>query len=179
MQTRLIKFFFLLILGAVTCLPRMALGNVLNFDDINTGISGFTAIFDYGGFTWLGPDMHNGPATWAVESNLLCRSQLNITYDFPSMDNAAYNANGDGRPYTVTSNVPFTFNGAFLGPLLERDDQGRDNQFIQGENATSVTVTGYLNNNLVGSQTIKFSAPYYPLSGLVLIWAGLSTNFPS
>ena len=154
MPTRFLKFLFLLLVGAIICLPQMSLATVLTFDDISTSPNGFTDTpAGYGGFTWSGPGISS---VWAVIANSAYRSIYSNNYNFPSMDNAAYNGNGSMASYTITSSVPFTFNGAYFGTILY-------NNLLYSTSAASVIITGYLNNNLIGSQTITFSSPYYPM----------------
>jgi hypothetical protein len=158
---KLVKAFLVLILGTVICLPGVSSATVLNFDDITTfAVASIPA--NYGGFTWSG----SSPGRWAVENNAYYRAASNNTYDFPSMNNAAYNANNPAGLFTVTNSIPFTFNGAYFGTGLKNDT-------IFAISAASLTITGYLNNNLIGSQTITFTSPYYPMSFISVDLGGI------
>jgi PEP-CTERM motif len=152
MKTRFFKFLFMMVLGAVFCLPQMAWADILTFDDISTSPNGYVAMpSGYGGFSW------GGMWGWAVESNSTYRRFDHDSYDFPSMSNAAYNVNGSIPYIRATFPNLFTYGGAYFGTFLINNQTTSDS-------ATSITISGSLRGQLVGTQTITFNPPYYPMS---------------
>lgn len=129
--------FLVLAATLMACLLPVSAG-VLNFDDIVTGGDNVPLPASYGGFAW--------GSSFQVESwNQYSTNYLN-TYQFPSMSNAVYNSSG--VLLVSMSGAPFTFNGAdFSG--FDGDDS------IVFYTATSVSVSGYLGGNLVGTASIN------------------------
>lgn len=139
MKVRSSKLFLVLVLTAVICLPGMAMAStILNFDDIGTAPSGYATMpSTYGGLTWTGTPF---------DMTVLTEAFLHNTgSSFPSGLNAVRSAAS-----MVTSADPFFFDGASFGTMKQYN-------YNQAYSATSVTITGYLGANLVGSQTINFT----------------------
>jgi len=123
----------------MACLLPVSAG-VLYFDDIpNSGEAPMPS--GYGGFTW--------DSNFYVESWTEFNSSYGNTYLFPSMSNVVYN--GYGVLDVTMSGSPFIFNGADFSGWDE--DNG-----IVDSTATSVSVTGYLGGNLVGTASVNLPA---------------------
>jgi hypothetical protein len=164
MRRATIKLLGVLALGLFFCLPEMAFGDILNFDDIVVPdltyqgqlapkINDYST--NYGGFTWTSTSTSG---YWGVETSnsyiLYGNTTTPITGAalFPSMNNVVINEDGNiGAGQTaISSNNPFNFDGAYFGAWTQND-----NSIFYG--ASSITINGYLNNALIGTQTFNIS----------------------
>ncbi len=164
---RALKLLCVLALGLVICLPGLALGDtVLNFDDNGLqNVPDLTAqgqpaynindySTNYGGFTWTST-ANNG--YWGVESSNSYKLYNNTATGtgaalFPSMNNVVINEDGNvgASQVAMSENGPINFKGAYFGAWTQNDSS-----LYYG--ASSITINGYLNNSLVGSQTFNIS----------------------
>lgn len=120
---------------------------VVNFDDIPVPEEGFGFIPEnYAGLSWS--------SNWAVMSDSYYSSIYQNTYGSPSGQNAAYNGYGT-LTVSVSNNSPFTFRGAsFAG-------WGFFNAVDPTRSATSITVEGYRQGQLMSSKTMGLLSSGY------------------
>jgi hypothetical protein len=135
----------LMSLLAVT--PAMATPVTVGFDDLLTP-NPYPLANDFGplyaGLSWNG---------WEVMNQSTYRAVYGDATPLPSPSNFAYLGYDPGETWTVSSTVPFDFLGAQFAYWPK----------IGALAANSVTVTGYLGTNLVGSVTTN---------QLSTVWAG-------
>jgi hypothetical protein len=155
----LVKLLMLLTMGALICLPGVASATVLTFDDIpNVPFTAVGAISpdinnlstNYGGFSWTG-GVQNG--FWGVITNTsYAQSGYNNQLPFPSGTNVVINENGNvGSSLNfISSETPFKYNGAYFAPWCTND-------YTPYYGASQLTINGYLNNILIGSQTFTLT----------------------
>ena len=155
----LVKLLMLLTVGALICLPGMASATVLTFDDIpNVPFTAVGAVTpdinnlstNYGGFTWSGGVQND---FWGVLTEAsYAQSGYNNQLPFPSGTNVLINENGNvgsSRNF-ISSETPFTYNGAYFAPWCTND-------YTPYYGASQLTINGYLDNVLVGSQTFTLT----------------------
>jgi hypothetical protein len=166
-----IKLLLVVALSLVICLPGMALASIiLNFDDIanvpyvpaapgNTAADINTLAPNYGGFTWTG----SGTGYWGViNHDTYAQPAYNNQLPFPSMDNVLINENGNvGATLVAMGSTPFIFNGATFARWSQNDSTNY-------WGATKLTINGYLNNVLVGTQTFDLSAAWTVVDSTIL-----------
>lgn len=155
----LVKLLMLWTVGALICLPGMASATILTFDDIpNVPFTALGALTpninnlssDYGGFTWTG-GVQNG--FWGVLTEAsYAQSGYNNQLPFPSGTNVLINEDGNvGSSLNfISSKTPFTYNGAYFAPWCTND-------YTPYYGASQLTINGYLDNVLVGSQTFTLT----------------------
>jgi hypothetical protein len=134
---KFLKFGIVLALGALICLPGMALAYLVNFDDLSTPNNAGGALWgtvptDYLGYTWTGD--------WEVQENDSFKSVYVNTGDFPSLDNAAYNDTG-GATMTISFPDTVTISSAYFRSW-GKNDAFKD---LGGGyfSAQSLTINGY------------------------------------
>ncbi|MGD0276634.1 MAG: hypothetical protein ABSB79_11400 [Syntrophales bacterium] len=116
---------------------------LLSFDDIKDKT--YTPVpSTYNGFTFS--------SGWYVDTNSYYRTVGN-TYNFPSNPNAAFNFAGVQK-LTLSNSVPFNFDSAYFWAFTV-------NNSFSANSASSLTISGYNGNNLIGS--IKLSLPTRPI----------------
>lgn len=164
MRISTIKLLCVLALGLIICLPGMALGTVINFDDLDVPdltaqgqlapkINDYST--NYGGFTWASTSTSS---YWGVETSKSYTLYNNTTTPgtgaalFPTMNNVVINEDGNtgATRIAISSQNPFNFDGACFGAWTRND-----NSLFFG--ASSITINGYLNNAFVGVQTFNIS----------------------
>ncbi|MDY6951515.1 MAG: hypothetical protein SWE60_08385 [Thermodesulfobacteriota bacterium] len=141
------RFSLVLALGALICLPRMALANVVNFDDLPTPYDQGSAFWgtvptDYLGYTWTGD--------WEIQENNSFKSVYNNNGDFPSLHNAAYNDSGAALMAISFPNA-ITVSDAYFRSWSQNDQ-------FQPFSATSVTLKGYDGATVVDTLVVALSA---------------------
>ena len=149
----------LVALATVICLPGMASATVLTFDDIHnvsfTAVGGISPdinnlLTNYGGFSWTG-GIQNG--FWGVITHVsYAQSGYNSQLPFPSGTNVVINEDGNvGSSLNfISSETPFKYNGAYFAPWCTND-------YTPYYGAPQLTINGYLDNVLVGSQTFALT----------------------
>jgi hypothetical protein len=164
----------LLLLSTLASLaaPSVTVAAIINFDDLpttQTWESVPNAWDDvpaaYGGLTWSG---------WEVINRAAYQSIYGDATPFPSNPNAAY-PGFDTPSLTVSSSVPFEFQGAMLAGWYG----------IGSSSASSVTITGYLGGEFVWQLVTVVSPAAWTSSGghagavdqLVFTTSGPNTYF--
>ena len=134
-------FGALVVIATVFCVsvPTQA-SLVINFDDLSTPNNDGGQLWgsvpsNYQGFTWAG--------SWEVAEQNSYKTTYGNSYNFPSQYNAAYNDTGS-LTMTLTSSTPFNFESALFSTYAQ-------NNSFASFSATTLTITGYLNNVAVGS----------------------------
>ena len=136
----------------VMLLGTYARADMFNFDDITTTGGWADVPSNYMGFTWAGD--------WEVMTQTFHNSTYGGTLTFPSSPNAAYNGDNTTNLLTTTTETPITLDSLYAS-MFGPSATGR---------STIVTVTGYLDASLVGSDTFNLSVgftQYFPTFGLV------------
>jgi hypothetical protein len=123
------------------CITQQAHASILTFDEV-PALAPLPS--NYGGFTW--------DANFAVYSDAAYASYGN-TYGSPSGDNAVFNSSGVLSIMT-TSGSDFDFNGAYFTGWAQ-------NNSAVSFTATSITVRGYNNGNLIGTASMSLPANSY------------------
>jgi len=146
MRKTLVKLLVLLTLGAVICLPGMALASIMGFDDLTANQDSNTWGFvpaSYQGFTWTGFEFITNAAFTTPYGN---------TGNFPSPSNAAYN--GDVGNLTVT--IDFGAKRDVLDAYFR--SFGQNNAF-QSFSAQTVTLKGLdAADNVIDTLVVNLSA---------------------
>ena len=157
----LVKVLMVLALGMVILMPGMAMADTLVFDDVTDGVlqsPPYTAAplpTNYAGFSWSSTTT-NG--YWGVLDNASYRTEIpnviswNNNFDFPSNPNVVLNEDGNvgASQVTLARATPFNLISAYFSDWTQNSNQ---NFF----GASSLTLTGYLNNVQVGSVTFNLA----------------------
>ena len=141
----LFLLFFILLSPVMT---GLAVANVIYFEDITTG--DFEAVpLEYCGFNW-------GTDEFGVVSDSAYSSyHYNNTYGSPSGEYAAFNDRGkENLVVTSISGNHFDFNGAYFSGWAQEDQ-------CKEFTATSITINGYKDGDLVGTVSMDLSAGQY------------------
>lgn len=121
---------------------------VLNFDDVTT--SSYVQLpSNYQGFTW-------SANAWVVD-NTYYKNNYGNTINFPSSTKALYNDSGQAT-VAAANNALFTFDG------LSAAYWAANNGSWQYSSST-LTVRGYLNNQLVGTSSMNLGAQFANMAG--------------
>src|ERR1035437_1974696 len=143
-----LKLFLLALLAA----GFMKASLIVNFDDLETPLSYFSAPNAYGyvpasydGFNW---------GNWEVMNQTAYNSLYLDNTPIPSNPNFAF-LSPDSSAASISSGTPFEFMGVQLAGWPDTNNPV----------ASSVTITGYLNGTLVGSDTGDITNTVWSTSG--------------
>lgn len=152
-MSKIIKTGFLLTLMMLVACPAVAV--VLNFDDINTGGEYAQIPSGYKGFSW-------DENFWVV-NNSFYKNNFNNSNNFPSNFNAAFNVFGEPIVF-ISNTTPFLLAGADFSTWAE------NNTYNSSYSSIGLKVTGFLNNNPVGSIDIDLETGFVNYQLITLGW---------
>lgn len=127
-----------------------AFGSItFNFDDITVNSDGWAALpTNYQGMNWGGGwevEGQSGTYGWPIYGN---------NYNFPSLDNAAYN--GSGSYMVDMSGQLFTLDSLYVSTWAEGDN-------FASYSSYTLTVVGYLGASVVDTKTVNLSSTQFDL----------------
>ncbi|NDY74625.1 hypothetical protein DO021_22350 [Desulfobacter hydrogenophilus] len=129
------------------CFGGIAQATVIDFDDLGSLLTEGT----YWGPTPTGFVSDGFLFDFALMNNDYNQTTYSNTYDFPSLEIAAYSNNDSNNPFdivTVSRDNPFNFIGAMIGGNTYKDTTA-------WYAASELEITGLLDGNIVGSVTVN------------------------
>ena len=153
------RFQLCLLMAAAIFMAGPVYAYTLNFDELSTpnndgGQLWGTVPITYNGFNWAG--------SWEVADQNSYKSTYNNTYNFASPTKAVYNDTGS-LVMTLTNGSSFNFESASFSTWAQ-------NNAFQSFSATTLTITGYQDNVMVGSPiTFNLKSNMFELQNINLL----------